>query len=121
MQHRVGVAIVCLHISAALYAVAGLAFFVLVNGGNGTDGNLPVALVLLLFCLGLAVGVEVVAYGLKHRRFWAWVAGLAIFGVYLPSGFLPLGVLGLWGLLQKASRAELGVNGMPQRGAAEEV
>jgi hypothetical protein len=93
----------------------------LVNGGNGTEANLPAAVVLLLFFLALAVGVEVVVYGLNRRRFWAWVAGLAIFGVYVPSGFLPLGVLGLWGLLQKASRAEFGVNGMPQHGTVEET
>ena len=61
------------------------------------------------FCLALAVGIEFVAAGLRRRRFWAWVAALCIFGIYLPSLFLPLGALGLWGLLDLGSRAEFGM------------
>jgi hypothetical protein len=46
---------------------------------------------------------------LYHRRFWAWVAGLVVFGIYTPSLFFPLGVLGLWGLLARRSRIEFGM------------
>jgi len=41
------------------------------------------------------------------------VAGLVIFVMYVPSLFLPLGGLGLWGLLEPASGAELGIGGRP--------
>jgi len=67
--------------------------------------------IMACFALALAAGVEVVAYGIRKRRFWAWIAGLIIFGIYLPSLFLPLGVLGLWGLLAASSRVEFGVAG----------
>jgi catechol 2,3-dioxygenase-like lactoylglutathione lyase family enzyme len=63
----------------------------------------------LVFSLALVAGIELVALGLRRRRFWAWVAGLCIFGVYAPSLFLPLGALGLWGLLDAGSRRAFGV------------
>jgi hypothetical protein len=72
---------------------------------------LVVGLVMLVTCVALAIGIEVVAFGLRRRKFWAWVAGLCIFGLYLPSLFLPLGALGLWGLLAPGSRAAFGIGG----------
>jgi hypothetical protein len=71
--------------------------------------GLPIAVGVLIFFLALIAGIELVVYGLHRRRFWAWVAGLCIFGVYVPSLFLPLGVLGLWALLDSGSRAEFAV------------
>ena len=62
-----------------------------------------------MHCAALAVGVEVVAYGIHKRRFWGWVAGLAVFGLYATSLFFPLGALGLWGLLAPGSRIEFGI------------
>lgn len=67
------------------------------------------AIFLLLFCFGLAVGVEVLMAGLRKRRFWAWIVGIIVSGVYVPSVFLPLGALGLWGLLAAGSRKAFGV------------
>jgi hypothetical protein len=66
---------------------------------------------MFLFCIALIVGIEFVAAGLRRRALWAWVAGLCIFGLYVPSLFLPLGALGLWGLLGEGSRREFGVSG----------
>ena len=61
----------------------------------------------------MSAGSEFVVYGLRRRKFWAWVAGLIIFVMCLPLGALglPLGALGLWGLLDSGSRREFGVNG----------
>lgn len=61
------------------------------------------------FCLVLAVAVEVVAYGIHKRRFWGWIVGLIVFGIYTPSLFFPLGILGLSGLLASGSRIEFGI------------
>jgi hypothetical protein len=62
-----------------------------------------------LIIVGFAVFIEIVARALNRRRFWAWVAGLCVSGLYIPSLFLPLGVMGLIGLLDPASRAAFGV------------
>ncbi len=43
---------------------------------------------------------------LEQRRFWAWVAAIVFFSLMLDTWFFPLGVLGLWGLLTKGTRAE---------------
>ena len=106
MGHRVGMAIVCLHISALLYLLVGVMMFLLVDDQRFAIG-------MFIFCVALILGIQFVANWLKRRRFWAWVAGLCIFAVYTPSLFFPLGALGLWGLLDGGSRAEFGV-GMGQ-------
>jgi hypothetical protein len=107
LRHRIGMAIACLHISAVLYLVVGLAMFPLLAGED--DSATAMASAWFLLCLMMTVGVEFTVYGLKRRRFWGWVAGICIFAMYLPSLFLPLGALGLWGLLDEGSRRQFGV------------
>ena len=106
-MHKIRLATTCLHISAVVYVLFGVLFLWLSGDLDGYERTGDVALA--VFCLCLAAGVEVIAHGIKKRRFWAWVAGLCIFAVYLPSIFLPLGGLGLWGLLDAGSRAEFGI------------
>jgi len=108
MGHKIRLAIVCLHISAGLYLLLGPLMFVL-SEDDDTGLGLAFALGVLIFCLVLVAGIEYVVYGLIRRKFWAWVAGLCIFGLYLPSLFLPLGALGLWGLLDAGTRREFGM------------
>jgi hypothetical protein len=108
MRHKLGLATACLHVSAVLYLIVGIWLLVIVAD---TDVGLPVGVALLVVCLGLIAGIELVVSGLGRRRFWAWVAGLCIFGLYVPSLFFPLGALGLWGLLDTGTRAEFGVDG----------
>lgn len=111
MPHRITLAIVCLHISAAIYAlIGGLLFF------DELDDLPWLATLMLVGCLLLAAGIEVVVWGLKRRKFWAWIAGICLFGLYVPSLFLPLGALGLWGLLDAGSRAEFGIGVAKLRG-----
>jgi chromate transport protein ChrA len=110
MHHRIGLATVCLHISAVLYVGVGLLMAAVLYSPPGDKLIRGVAaLAVFLLCLALAVGIEFVAAGLRRRRFWAWVAGLCIFAIYLPSLFFPLGALGMWGLLDAGSRVEFGV------------
>jgi hypothetical protein len=123
MRNKIGLTIVCLHISAVLYLIVGLLMLLLVSGEDEAGVGLPFAIGMLVFCLALVAGIEIVVYGLHQRKFWAWVAGLCICGMYVPSLFLPLGALGLWGLLDSGSRAEfrVGTGGGPaEPGAAQE-
>jgi hypothetical protein len=119
MRHKIGLATTCLHISAVLYLIVGVLMFPLFMADDDTGLGLPFAVGMFVFCLALIAGIEFVVYGLHRRKFWAWVAGLCIFGVYAPSLFFPLGVLGLWGLLDSGSLAEFGVGG--GAGRAERV
>ncbi len=111
MTHKINFATVVLRISTVIYVLLGLFLFAL-SFSAGTQNKSSVVtmdILLGLFVLGLAVGVEFVRNGIIQRKFWAWVAGLCIFGLYTPSIFFPLGVFGLWGLLAKDSREEFGV------------
>jgi hypothetical protein len=116
MRHRIRLATTCLHASAVIYVVLGLLAPIVVSPGH--VGSHSVAAIFFVFCMAMAVGVEFVAEGLRRRRFWAWVVGLCIFALYVSSLFLPLGVLGLWGLLDAGSRAEFGI-GADQKARTE--
>jgi hypothetical membrane protein len=114
MTHKIGLATVSLHISAVIYVLAallllGIPFFT-ENEPEFQEAFGPVFLgIMVAMGLASAIGVEVVARGISKRKFWAWVAGLCIFALYLPSLFLPLSAFGLYGLLAAGSRAEFGI------------
>lgn len=133
MRDKIIFATVSLHISAFLYFLTGLGMMALfaflipferqtsempqrqaLATGHQNYAELCIGLFMFLFCLALVFGIEVVAYGLERRKFWAWIAGLCIFGLYVPSLFLPLGAFGLWGLLDEGSRAEFAVGTQPR-------
>jgi Short C-terminal domain len=118
--HRIGMAVVCLRVLAALEAVAPLlvmAFTQSLGNERLTTALFPLLVTAVLLSLPFAVGLWVVAAGLQKRRFWAWVAGLCVFGLCLTSVLLPLGVFGLWGLLDSGSLAAIGVGGRARRRA----
>ncbi len=79
------------------------------------NGN--IGIVLILVCLAIIIVIEKVVAGLHRRRFWAWVVALCIFAMYVPSLFLPIGALGLWGLLDSESRTEFGIGVNPKPGS----
>ncbi|HUP22797.1 MAG TPA: hypothetical protein VNB06_07640 [Thermoanaerobaculia bacterium] len=114
---RLRLATTALTVSAAIYGVLGLALVVLVAitglptfSDPGEKGVLlGTGAVWVLFCLALAVLASGVAWGLRRRQTWAWIAGLCLFAIYVPSLFLPLGVMGLWGLLDPSTRAQFGM------------
>lgn len=110
--HRIGMAIACLHINAVLHLIVAFLFVAFTSDPypERVRGVWEVIHTLTLaYSVAFAVGMVVIVYGLKRRRFWAWVAGLCVFGLDLPSIFLPLGAFGLWGLLDPGSRAEFGM------------
>ena len=110
MRHRISLAINCLHVSAAIYMFVGFGFLIYVLLLEGGADLFVFGALMFVLNLLLVAGIEFVVKGLRRRRFWAWVAGLCIFGVYTCSIFLPLGVLGLWGLLDRGSRSEFGIS-----------
>jgi hypothetical protein len=112
MTHKIKFATIALRISTGLYVLVGLSLFALSFMGNQ---NKLFYTILAVFALAFAVGVEFVRSGIIQRKFWAWVAGLCIFGLYMPSIFLPLGALGLWGLLEKGTREEFGIGATPSQ------
>jgi hypothetical protein len=103
-------AVVCLHISAFLYLLIGVGFLLVFIKAEEDAELLVFGGGTLIFCLALVVGIEVVVYGLKRRKYWAWIAALCIFGAYALSIFLPLGAFGLWGLLDSGTQKEFGLN-----------
>ena len=113
MNHRLGMAITCLRISTILYVVLSIFLAFYLFTGPADPAAAPSARYLLglmvLLCLSMAIVPETAIVGIKRRRSWGWVLGLIIFGLYLPSLFFPLGAVGLWGLLDSGSRAEMGI------------
>ncbi len=107
-------AIVCLRISEVLYILLALLF-----GTFGTMGDLfgekPTSqgeyfyilgftIFFVFLSLGMAVFIEVVCRHLKQGKYWAWIAGLILCGIYVPSLFIVLGIIGLIGLLKPETR-----------------
>ena len=95
LKHKILISIVCLQISAALYAVVGLVLCAILVLNEDNEYRLPIAAGSGVFCLMLIAGIQLIVFGLSRRKFWAWVAGLCVLGAYVPSMFLPLG-LGSW-------------------------
>ena len=96
MTDRIGVAAICLRISAAIYLIAGLAFI-----GYSLPSAQPTRLPSGIgwatgaLCLAFAAGIELVARGLRRHRHWGWVAGVCILTLSIPTVLLPLGAVGL--------------------------
>lgn len=90
-HHKIGLATVCLHIIAALHVIGGLLviYLFMYYRENELRPGLLLTIFATLLCFCLAALVEFVIHGLRRRKFWAWVAGLCIFGLYLPSFFFP--------------------------------
>ena len=51
--------------------------------------------------LSMIVFIEIVINGLKKRKKWTWFASLILCGIYIPSAFIILGIVGLIPLIDK--------------------
>lgn len=118
-KHRLGMTIVCLRISTALYLLcaAGVVVFAALDGEKLDAVRVAIYGGLVLFCLAIAALPEIAIHGIRRRRFWGWALGVVLCGLYAFSIFLPLGAFGLWGLLDAGSRAEMGLEGTRQDSA----
>ena len=108
-RDRTRLATLSLHISAVLWAVlAGLLAAMPFGADPPTLGGIAIgngtAYLLAALALALAILSRLVIRGLRDDRRWAFKTGIVLFVLYLPSWFLPLGVVGLLGLLSKGSR-----------------
>ena len=107
---RTRLATFALHASAVLYVPFGLLLAVrpfawdpAVEPEYGLRAGLIWGLAVL--CVVLAGFVEVIAAGLRRGHRWALHAATTMFVLYLPSAFLPLGAIGLVGILSPGTRA----------------
>ena len=104
MSSKLNLAILGLRISAILYYVIILACLISTIYLSGAKLVLPIFVA--LFTLPFVVFLELLMLHLRRRRYWAWIAGLVVGGLYVPSLFLPLGVMIFVGLLSDSTRKE---------------
>ena len=107
------ISLFCLHIAAILITFFCVYIFILSIQIDALDDASEVvfsSIIRLIFYFALAALNEVVARAIKKRKFWGWIVGIIIFGLYIPSLLLPIGVLGLWALLTPDSRRAFGIN-----------
>lgn len=104
------------HLGAAAYFAIALGMLAIVGFAAAdapTDEDAAVAAVifgiLAAMCGGLGIVAEIVTIGMHLRHKWAWFAGLVMFALYLPSLFMPIGALGMYGLLMTGSRRDFGM------------
>ena len=108
---RIRLATLALRISEGIYILLGLCLPISMISFQDVREQYPIWIGLCagVFIVGFAVFIEIVVQALNRGKFWAWVAGLCLSGLYIPSLFLPLGVMGLIGLLDPVSQAAFGV------------
>ncbi|MGB3494122.1 MAG: hypothetical protein WBA57_15440 [Elainellaceae cyanobacterium] len=111
---RLGLVVVCFRISSVLYILVGLLAMIgpmfiipLLPPEEAPAAGFFIIFGLFfgLITIGIAIGVEVVIWYLKKLRYWAWVTAIVISALYLTGIFLPLGILGLMGLLDSETQA----------------
>jgi hypothetical protein len=119
MKPRIGVTITILHVGFLLNIIVaiGSAWLAVSRSDTASDSNLGVLWFVVVVCAVLAVGQEITVWGLKQRKFWAWVSGVCLSALIVPTIFLPLGALSLWGLLAAGSLREFGMGAVPATGA----
>lgn len=108
---KLRVAIVAFRISEAIYIAISLCLPTLVLLAPEAREEFPLwgAFCTGFLGVGFAVFIEIVVRELKKQKFWAWIAGICLSGLYIPSIFFPLGVMGLIGLLDGEVRAAFGI------------
>ena len=102
-----GWVVVSFRVAAVLYLLLGgfltvLLIIILLKSVENVDYSLFIVVSVVSFIM--VVVTEVVIYGLRKKKFWAWVGAIMLSALYIPSIFLPLGVIALCGLLTKDVR-----------------
>jgi hypothetical protein len=114
MPGKLGLTIVCLHISTVLNALLGIGGATMFAKIMAEDTSLPpemeqvvlmIGVVIVSITIVIAIAIEYVTWHLKKLKYWAWIVSLVICALYLPGLFFILGGLGLWGLLDSETQA----------------
>jgi len=111
---RTRLATVSLHISAVFYVIAGVLLVLAPfarDPATTTEYMLRSSIIwsLAVLAFALAALARVLIRALRQRKRWAWITATVLFALYLPSIFLPLGAVGLFGLLSEGTRAQFPV------------
>ncbi|MFA5324407.1 MAG: hypothetical protein WC373_17150 [Smithella sp.] len=108
MNSKVSLAILGIRISAIIYLVIlGIfASIFFLTGPAPKGAELIIIIVLTVFTLTFVIFLEILISQLRKRKYWAWIAGLIVGGLYIPSLFLPFGIMIFIGLLSKESQKE---------------
>ncbi|HEX6902864.1 MAG TPA: hypothetical protein VF789_24325 [Thermoanaerobaculia bacterium] len=107
-ENRIKLAVASLQISAVVFLLMVIVFQSLLGGINSLIPNLVTG-----FFLAFTILTAVLAFGLQRRKRWAWNVSVGLFALYVASGSVLLGAVGLWGLLDVGSRREFGVSDKP--------
>lgn len=100
--------IISLRVSSGIYALIAIGATLLccllplldVDMGS-EDGIVMIimGIIMAIMSIGIVIFNEFIIHFIKKGAFWAWVAGLCMAGLYIPSIFLPLGIFMLLGLI----------------------
>ena len=111
---RTRLSTVALQVGAASYVLAGFLLAVFFFSGEtssapGSANRVGIIWFLVtVFTLLLVIGVLslIVARALRRRKRWAWRTALVLFiSLFLTTILLPVGIVGLYGLLSAGTRA----------------
>jgi hypothetical protein len=111
MPRKLSYVTIPLHISAFIYILLALGFAGLLlfcpYDKMGEDKLVVQISGFLTIVIGFAMAVfaEIVVGGLKNGKYWAWIAGICLAGLYIPSGFFLLGIFMLLGLIDEETKA----------------
>jgi hypothetical protein len=111
VNSKVHLALSGIRISLIIYyliMVGSLLLAVLATGESEQETRFVFGF-LFVFLVAFAVFLEALIVSLRKRKFWSWVAGLIVGALYVPSLFLPMGIMILVGLLAEGSRNEFGL------------
>ena len=102
--------IICLRISSIIYFLIALLSILVGFYVIEEDIFLKLTFITLFFIsIALSVFIESVINGLKKRKKWTWFASLILCGIYIPSAFIILGIVGLIPLIYSKIRKEFNI------------
>lgn len=102
--------IIPLRISSVIYALIGIIVAAVVLFVPSESNSERIVMIvfggtMFLVSFGIIVFNEIVIAHLKKGKFWAWIAGICISGLYIPSIFLLLGIFMLRALIDNETKA----------------
>lgn len=97
-----------LRISSIVYLLIGLLYGAALLFVPSTSWDMPqdefiiiaiTGVMTIVLCIAFLIFIELTIHFLKKGAYWAWIAGICLAGLYLPSIFFIMGVFMLIGAL----------------------